>query len=201
MVQRKIYQRIHRKRYPWGAAFALLIVLGPLLVLDSSSAVDSGRQDGGSDSPSHNFIHGFLSEGAIGKTQTLWLTREIKERAAAILGHRFNGLRVRYWGEHNRTVWILDEVGKEMPITIGVAVEAGKLLNIQILEYRESRGGEVRYPFFTDQFKGLILESENQDKLNGYIDGITGATLSVAAVRKVAILALVFHQHTPYRAE
>lgn len=187
------------KRCPTGTAFALvaILTLGIGFSGDNVFGEDAGKK---SYSASLNFISHHLSQQASATTQTLWLTGGIKDRAAEILGHRFSGLRVRYWGENNRTVWVLDEIGKEMPITIGVVVENTQLVDIQILEYRETRGGEVRYPFFTDQFKGLTLDRKNQNKLNGSIDGITGATLSVAAVRKIAILALVFHQHTPYSA-
>jgi hypothetical protein len=131
------------------------------------------------------------------KPQVLWVDAALRKRAEDILGHSFAGLRVRYWGEGSRTLWVLDEIGKEMPITIGLVVDNGKLSDVRILEYRETRGGEVQYPFFTSQFHGLTLTGE-KDRLDNHIDGITGATLSVAAVRKVAILALVFHQYTPY---
>jgi len=131
--------------------------------------------------------------------QTLWLNRALKDKAAKILGHPFSGLRQRYWGGGNRTAWVFEEIGKEQPITIGVLVENNRILNIQVLEYRESRGGEVRYPFFTRQFErlGLIAGPEKMT-LDGRIDGITGATLSVRAITKVATLALYFHHNTPF---
>jgi len=62
---------------------------------------------------------------------------------------------------------------------------------VKILAYRESRGGEVRYPAYTAQYRGASL-SQNM-RLNQNIDGITGATLSVWAVNKVAALALYYH--------
>jgi hypothetical protein len=46
----------------------------------------------------------------------------------------------------------------------------------------------VRHDFFTNQFKGLTLDDQNN--LNGRIDGISGATLSVNALRNLARLAL-----------
>jgi len=64
---------------------------------------------------------------------------------------------------------------------------------MQVLAYRESRGGEVQQDFFTKQFKEARL-TEN-DKLNKKIDGITGATLSVWALQKMARLALLFDAH------
>jgi hypothetical protein len=144
-----------------------------------------------------DFIGSFISAKAQQQPQVLWINGALRQQAEAILGHRFASLRVRYWGEGERSLWILEEIGKEMPITIGVVVDGGRIAEVRILEYRESRGGEVRYNFFTDQFKTLTLGDE-KDRLSGHIDGITGATLSVAAVRKIAILALVFHQHTPF---
>jgi hypothetical protein len=48
----------------------------------------------------------------------------------------------------------------------------------------------VRYPFFTDQFDGATLTAKS--RLDRNIDGITGATLSVGAVTRIARVALIF---------
>ena len=47
----------------------------------------------------------------------------------------------------------------------------------------------MRYPFFTDQFVAARLQSD--ERLDRSIDGITGATLSVGAVTRIARVALV----------
>jgi len=62
--------------------------------------------------------------------------------------------------------------------------------DVKVLVFRESRGWEVKYPFFTDQFNQVQLNNEKE--LNKHIDGISGATLSVNALRKLARLALYF---------
>ena len=125
------------------------------------------------------------------ESKILWLTPEIRTQAAAIVGHPVRGLRIRYHQSDNKTAWILEEIGKEMPITIGVVVEEDVIQLVKILAYRESRGGEVRYPAYTAQYKGAALQEDYQ--LNRNIDGITGATLSMWAVNKVAALALYYH--------
>jgi len=89
------------------------------------------------------------------KWNTLWLTKEDRKIVASILGRKSQGLRVRYWGDANKTAWILEEIGKELPITVGVIIEGNAVKQLEILTYRESRGGEVRYPFFTQQFIGI----------------------------------------------
>lgn len=134
----------------------------------------------------------FLSSnlGENPQIMTLWLKPPLKKRAETILEHPYQGLRVRYWQANHRTAWILDEIGKEQPITTGVIVENGKIVSVEVLAYRESRGAEVQQSFFTRQFQGLSLTSN--DKLNKKIDGITGATLSVWALQKIARLALMF---------
>lgn len=125
--------------------------------------------------------------------QTLWVTGELRESVERMLGHKFAVLRVRYWQDGSRSAWILDEIGKELPITIGVTVQEGAIDNVRVLEFRESRGWEVRYPFFTDQFANARLA--NGEQLDRPIDGITGATMSVAAVTRIARVALVLHEH------
>ncbi|MGK0442052.1 MAG: hypothetical protein ACJA0N_001859 [Pseudohongiellaceae bacterium] len=130
--------------------------------------------------------------------QTLWVNKAMRSEIEAIVGRRFTTLRMRYWGENQRTAWILEEIGKERPITVGVVVEGGEILNVSMLEYRESRGGEVRYPFFTRQFQQVRPVMRDGYQLNKNIDGITGATLSVRALKKIATLSLFYHQQTPF---
>lgn len=120
--------------------------------------------------------------------RSMWLTKETRGAAQKAVGMAPVGLRLRYWEDGERTAWILDEIGKERPITIGVSIAGQRIERVQVLAFRESRGYEIRYPFFTDQFNGLSLGEDGY--LSNHIDGITGATLSVRAVDRVARLAL-----------
>lgn len=126
--------------------------------------------------------------------QNLWLKEPHQQAAKKLLGHSYRSLRLRYWIAGDRTAWVLDEIGKEEPITIGVVIANNEIQDVKILSYRESRGGEVRHPFFTNQFKGLFLEPN--DRLNERINGISGATLSVRAVSDVSRFALFLHKLT-----
>ncbi len=124
--------------------------------------------------------------------ETLWLNNETREQIERALNRSFQALRIRYWRHGGRTAWILHETGKELPITVGVVVENNKIVALSVLEYRESRGGEVRYPLFRDQF--FDAELNNDQVLSKHIHGITGATLSVSAIKRVATAALLCHQ-------
>ncbi len=127
----------------------------------------------------------------------LWLQPELRSELGNILGHK-PGLRVRYWGTGGRTAWIFDEIGKTHPITTGVVVNTGAIEDIQVLVFRESRGWEIKHPFFTKQFHDARLignQKLNRLVLDRHIDGITGATFSVRAMKRVARAALFLHQH------
>ena len=100
--------------------------------------------------------------------------------------------KIKYWKKEGRTAWILKEIGKTEPITFGIVIKDNKIEKIKVLEFRESRGWEVKYPAFTKQFYGAGLES---DKLTKRIDGISGATLSLWAMTGVSRMALYLHQH------
>jgi hypothetical protein len=130
------------------------------------------------------------------KADVMWLSKDLKKQIADILDHNYKGLRVRYWQQNDdnnqRTAWILEEIGKEKPITSGIIIQNGKIERVKILVFRESRGWEVRHDFFTDQFKQAKLKDNNQ--LDKRIDNISGATLSVRAVRKLAQIALLLDQ-------
>ncbi len=138
----------------------------------------------------------FLNEvfnNELPKTKMLWLLGDIKKGAAAILGEKPAQLRVRYWKEKQKTAWILEEVGKEKLITVGLVIDHNKLHQIKVLAFRESRGWEVKETFFLQQFSQAQLTSELQ--LDRSIDGISGATLSVRVLKKLSRLALFYHQH------
>ena len=124
--------------------------------------------------------------------EVLWLTKDVATQAENILGHSPKQVRLKFWKAGLQTAWILDEIGKEEPITAGFVVENGKILQVSILAYRESRGGEVRHANFLKQYQGTSLQKDAQ--LNKTIDGISGATLSVRAVGRMARLALYFDQ-------
>jgi hypothetical protein len=138
----------------------------------------------------------FLREAFSGtppKPKVLWLRKEVLKATSSILKHKPNFLRTRYWKNNDQSVWIINEVGKIKPITVAVVIQDNKISLLKVLAFRESRGWEVKHDFFTDQFKQNSLNAEL--RLVQPIDGISGATLSVRALTKVAQLALFFNNH------
>jgi hypothetical protein len=134
----------------------------------------------------------FIAEvfGSTPPPKVLWLTKGLQAQAAAILGHPPAQLRQRYWSEGSKSVWILEETGKEELITAGFVVVGGSIDHVRVLVYRESRGQEVRQSSFLKQFKDAKLAGDH--RLDRDIDGIVGATLSVGAMERMARLALFF---------
>lgn len=131
--------------------------------------------------------------GHVAESKLLMLPADLKAQVQQVLGHPYSGMRVRYWWYEGTSAWMLDEIGKEKPITLGVLVKDQKIQSVQLLVYREERGGEIRLASFRDQFRGAVLREDQQ--LDRPIDGITGATLSVNAARNVARLALLLHRY------
>jgi len=134
----------------------------------------------------------FIKESFSGETpeaKVIWLNEDIKKQVEEILDHKYKGRRVRYWKNNKRSAWILDEIGKKKSITTGIVINSNRIEKIKVLVFRESRGWEVRYPFFTKQYIDSVLNKDN--KLDKTIDGISGATLSVRALTKLARIALL----------
>ena len=126
--------------------------------------------------------------GGLPRPKVLWLTRDAQAEINRILGHAPTQLRQRYWSEGVKSVWVLEEIGKEEPITAGFVIINGRVNHVRVLVYRESRGSEVRYPSFLRQFKDATLIADA--RLSQTIDGISGATLSVSALERLARVAL-----------
>lgn len=125
--------------------------------------------------------------------RVLWIDAALREELTRALDHPPKSLRVRYWSDSGRSAWVLEEIGKDKPITLGIVIDAGAIESVDVLVFRESRGWEIRHPFFTNQFKAAQLEENGS--LDRGIDGITGATLSVRATVRAARAALLLHRH------
>ncbi len=178
-----IGERMTGGRHVHDAVRAVLLCLLAALVMPLPAVAETIT-------PPESFLADAF-DGAVPKPQALWLTPEIQNSIERIMGHRLPVLRLRYWRKGARTAWILEEIGKEQPITAGFVVEKGALRDVSLLIYRESRGGEIRYPYFRDQFVGARLGPDLA--LDADIDGISGATLSVHAMQRMARLALYLH--------
>jgi FMN-binding domain len=136
----------------------------------------------------------FIAEVFPAKSQAkiLWLSRDVQGDTTRILGHAPGQLRQRYWRDGSRTLWVLEEIGKEDLITAGFVVKDGRIELAKVLVYRESRGMEIRYPAFLNQLKGMYLVADH--RLDRGIDAISGATLSVQAMERMLRAALYFDQ-------
>lgn len=137
----------------------------------------------------------FLEQAFNGKTpasSTVWITKDKKQVISDILQHPPAFIRVKYWQHGTKTAWIMNEIGKEKPITVGVVIEAGHITQLKVLTFRESRGWEVSRDFFTRQFNSTSITPNL--KLDQTIDGISGATLSVRALKKIARITLYLEQ-------
>jgi hypothetical protein len=86
--------------------------------------------------------------------QLLWLDQAAQNHLKPILGHPYPQARLRYWRAGGRTVWILEDIGREFPITAGFVVDKHAIDTARVLIYRESRGDEIHYPAFLKQFGG-----------------------------------------------
>jgi hypothetical protein len=143
----------------------------------------------------------FIAESFSGKApepKVFWLKDDVKKQIEEILAHKYKGRRIRYWQKDKRSAWILEEIGKKKAITTGIVINSNRIEKIKVLIFRESRGWEVRYPFFTKQYIDSALNKEN--KLDKTIDGISGATLSVRALTKLARIALLLNKQIQQNA-
>ncbi len=161
--------------------FRQAMLIGLLLCSFAVSAYS-----GGVNQTNEDFITETFADN-IPKSKVVWIKSDLRPAIADILGHEYAGLRIRYWQQAQRTAWILEEIGKESPITFGIVITKGRVELVKVLAYRESRGGEIQQRAFTRQFTDATL---SEQKLDRHIDGISGATLSVRAMKSVVTLAL-----------
>ncbi len=93
---------------------------------------------------------------------------------------------------------IMNEIGKEEFITFIVGVSSqGEVGEVAVLDYRETRGSEVKEKRFLRQFRGK--KSSDPIQVNRDVTNYTGATLSAHAiargVKKALLLTDLFYLH------
>jgi len=160
-------------------------LIAPIVLLVAQAAASETYQE-----PA-DFI-GEVFRNTTPETGAVWITQELSGPLEDILGHPIAFRRIRFWEQGGRTAWILEEIGKEKPITTGIVIDDGRIEQVKVLVFRESRGWEVRHDFFTNQFEQVSLKKDLG--LDRHIDGISGATLSVRALKKQARVALFLSQ-------
>lgn len=114
--------------------------------------------------------------------------REIYSFYLGKTGHKIDGYAL-----------IDEQVGKVLPITFITRISPqGKVEAVEVMVFRESRGGEVKAHRFLRQFKDKDLSAPL--KLRGDIVNITGATLSsralVLGVKRALVLWKLFYGNT-----
>ena len=105
------------------------------------------------------------------------------------MGDKYKKRIFKYWKTNEKTVWILNSIGKYKPITAAFTVKECKINSAHVLVYREQHGYEIKYPSFLSQFNNLKIN--NEFRLTGNIDNISGATLSVQSMDRMARTALI----------
>lgn len=77
---------------------------------------------------------------------------------------------------------IIDNVfGKEKPITYVVSISpTGEVKEVELLEYRESHGGQVKNKAFRNQFVGKMVK--DPIKIGQDIQHVSGATISSKSI-------------------
>ena len=125
------------------------------------------------------------------------LTAELKARLLAAAGVPARGDEQRAWaamrgGTLLGHVLVDDVIGKHEFITYAVGIgRDGVVRGVEILDYRETRGGDVRDPRWRAQFVGKRQDSSL--RLDEDIQNISGATLSCRHVTDGVRRLLVLH--------
>jgi len=139
-----------------------------------------------------------FGQSASFKRQTLSFSDDDKDliKEQAHTRQRRDELNVWQVSEKQQPIgwFVVDEViGKHEYITYATAIDLqGNVIDIVVMSYRETHGGEVREHSWLKQFVGKSLV--NPIKLGKDIDNISGATLSCRNITDGIRRLLVIHQ-------
>jgi hypothetical protein len=132
-----------------------------------------------------------VSNGEEIKKNRVIVKKKDKPAIKRIMGDRYKKAIFSYWTLEDKTIWILNSIGKYKPITAGFVISNCKVDKAYVIVYREQHGYEIKYNSFLNQFKDNKLNEKN--KLNNNLDNISGATLSVNSMDRMGRLALVLN--------
>lgn len=120
--------------------------------------------------------------GATMEKWPLTLTAEQRKTIEKDSGTKVRAIELRVWRVEGGGWFITDEViGKHEFITYAIGLDKdGVLKQIEVLDYREHYGSEVRKPQWRSQFAGK--QHGSKLKLGEDIKNISGATLSCAHI-------------------
>jgi hypothetical protein len=128
------------------------------------------------------------------------LSPDQKSAVEKASGMKVRDPKLRAWRTAGGDWFLIDDViGKHEYITYAVGISAsGKVTGVEIMEYRETYGDQIRNPKWRAQFSGKDRSSAL--KLDKDIQNISGATLSCRHVtdgvkRLLAVHDLVLRSH------
>ena len=119
------------------------------------------------------------------------INEEIQGNIKKILKDTYHLPIIKYWKAGNKVGFVLEAIGKHEFITTGYIVENNKIIDAKVLVYRENYGYEIEHDYFLDQIRGNSVKKNG--KLVKSIANISGATLSVKAMRKLSKLSLYLY--------
>lgn len=125
-----------------------------------------------------------LFPGVAMEKQTVSLSKDEKKRIEERSGERVRWEDVTYFkGSAGQMMYVDRVLGKHEYITYAVGLDAkGAVAGIEILDYRESYGHEIKRANWRAQFTGKDLQSPLEFEKD--IKNISGATLSSAHVTR-----------------
>lgn len=105
-------------------------------------------------------------------------------------GRPYPQSQLRYWKANGRSAWILDDIGKKgyQITTSGFVVKDKAIDFARVLIYRESRGEQIAEASWLKKLVGRKLAGS---ALDAEIDNVSGATLSVKMMQRMAATALM----------
>jgi Na+-translocating ferredoxin:NAD+ oxidoreductase RnfG subunit len=155
-----------------GKSATLLAFLGPTIALHAYAEIYMSESDAaGAIFPGQSFVR-----------KDIELTKSDIDKIEAASEQKIRSAKSKYFRSENKEVVFIDQVlGKHEFITYAVGIKPdGKVAGVEIIEYRESYGQQVRKPEWRKQFEGKDVTSKF--KLNDDIQNLSGATLSSAHV-------------------
>lgn len=147
----------------------------------------------------HETQDAFLAEvfgAAVPAPKFLELDGAAQSQLSAVLGHNYQQARLRYWKANGKTAWVIEDKGREgyQLTTAAFAVKGGAIDIARVLIYRESHGEEVAEASFLKQLAGTKAAGNTLDRK---ADSISGATLSVLMMQRMARAAITLDGLTP----
>lgn len=126
---------------------------------------------------------------------------EVRSKLKILKSRELDTLYVSFFIHKGKSIVVIPAQSKgktlDFSFLVYVDLQSDEIVNVDVVEYRETHGMEIDYPVFRKQFRGK--KKPNEIIFRRHIRNITGATISARSITMAVRDVLIIYQKAKSR--